>query len=262
MDAHLHLQDGRFGPNVAAIMERAQAAGVADLFCNGSGPDDWPQVMALASQYRSVIPFVGLHPWYIEQARDGWANELEAMIKTNRCGVGEIGLDFGKPMDRQLQTEAFEKQLSMACRYVRPVSIHCVKAWAALTVCLRNAGSLPPFMVHAFNGSAEIARELIKLGGYISFNALSFTDNRHAKTKTLLLSLPQDRVLFETESPFGLNAAVNFVHVVTGQVNEPANVPAIVAQAAKLAGRDYEDFAKAVYENGRRFIRLLDEVVL
>lgn len=262
IDAHLHLQEKALLPNAAGVLKRAQAAHVAQLFCNATQPDDWHSVLHLARQYACVRPFVGVHPWYVEHVKDGWANELESLVKANRCGVGEIGLDFAKPIARQLQMDVFEKQLAAAARLGRPVSIHCVKAWAALTETLTNISALPPFMVHAFNGSAEIARELIRLGGYVSFNALSLTVNRLAKTNQLLRSLPADRILFETESPFGLNKAVDFLGIKSDQVNEPASLPQIVSYAARLAQKEVEVFAEMLYENSKRFISPLEEAII
>lgn len=260
IDAHLHLQDDRLWPMADEVIRRAQAAHVTHLLCNGIAPADWPRVLELAARHDCIAPFIGLHPWHIEQAPGNWQTELESIIKTPRAGVGEIGLDFAGPVDRDLQCRAFEFQLSLAARHCRPVSIHAVRAWAPLTECLRNAAPLPAFMIHAFNGSPEIASELIALGGYISFNALSFTDNRKAKTKKLLQTLPPDRILFETESPSGLNPYADFIEHSEDRPNEPANLPAIVTAAANLTGKDVRQFADVIYENALRFVHPLREI--
>jgi TatD DNase family protein len=260
-DAHLHLQDDRLWPVAGELIGRAHAAHVTRLLCNGITPADWPRVLDLAARHDCVVPFIGLHPWHIEQAPDAWQADLESIIRTHRAGVGEIGLDFAKPFDRERQRLAFEFQLALAVRHRRPVSIHAVKAWATLTECLRNASPLPaPFMIHAFNGSPEMARELIALGGYVSFNALSFAGARRDKTRTLLHALPQDRILFETESPAGLNPYVEFIPCREDRPNEPANLPAIVAAAAELVGQNSETFADRIEENAMRFIRPLKDM--
>lgn len=248
-------------PQVAEVIQRAQSLQVTQFFCNATKPSDWQQVLNLGRRYACVRPFVGVHPWSIENLPEAWANELEMLVKANRCGIGEIGLDFIKPTNASLQLEIFETQLVLAAEFARPVSIHCVKAWGALTDTLRNISAVPTFMVHAFNGSLEVGRELVRLGGYVSFNALSFTDNRRPKTKQLLLGLPAERILFETESPFGLNQAVDFLET-ADQVNQPANLPLIIRQAAVLLGKEIEDFAEIIYDNSRRFIQPLEEIAL
>jgi TatD DNase family protein len=259
MDCHLHLQD----EGTDAVTEHAQAAHITHLFCNATGPEDWRQVLDLAKLYYCVIPFIGVHPWFVERLANGWADALESLVKANRCGIGEIGLDFVKPVDRQAQIDVFHQQLAMAVDMGRPVTIHCVKAWAALTESLRRFCSLPcGFMVHAFNGSAEMARELIRRGGYVSFGPAALAENRRDKTKRLLQSLPPDRLLFETESPSGSNSHTRFLMPQPDQVNEPATLPLIVREAARLTGQDVEVFANGIYRNSLRFIAPLEKDVL
>jgi TatD DNase family protein len=260
LDTHLHLQDDCLWAVADQVIGRARAAHVTHLLCNGIAPTDWPRVLDLASCHDSVVPFVGLHPWHVEQAPGHWQSELESILKSHPAGVGEIGLDFAKSIDRDRQLQTFEIQLELAVKYQRPVSIHAVRAWAPLTACLRRASLPAPFMVHAFNGSPEIARELTALGGYVSLNALSLTDNRRAKTKTLLQSLPPDRLLFETESPFGLNPYVDFIEQGNDKPNEPANLPAIVNAAAELIDLDRHEFADTIHRNAATFIRSLKEI--
>lgn len=251
----MHLQDERLLPDAAGVVKRAQAAHVTELCCNGTRPQDWPEVLELARRYPCILPFTGLHPWHIDDASDAWADELETVVSAHPCGIGEIGLDFVKSPERDRQKEVFERQLELARRYARPVSIHCVRAWAALTESLRKSSPLPAgFMVHAFNGSAEIGRELIKIGGYLSFCATAFAENKRLKTRELLTSLPLDRILFETESPFGWNEGVLFLPVGHNEVNEPANLPLTVQEAAALTGQNAGEFANMIYENGKRFI--------
>ncbi|MCE5186152.1 MAG: TatD family hydrolase [Planctomycetaceae bacterium] len=258
IDAHLHLQDEKLRPRLGSVLERAKEAHVAAMLCNGTDPADWPFVVDLANRNSAILPFAGLHPWRIETAAENWASELEKTLQTNVCGVGEIGLDFAKAIDKPMQRDALAAQLELAVRFGRPASIHCVKAWGELVESLKQAGPLPAgFMVHAFNGSVEVGRRLIAMGGYVSFNALSLTDNRRAKTKQLLMSLPPERILFETESPFGLNEMVTYVPRKPQTPNEPANLPMIVAEAACLIGRDANTFAVNIYENASRFIEPL-----
>lgn len=253
IDAHLHLQDECLHSDIDGVIRRAKAAGVIGFCCNGTKPSDWPQVLDFSGL--GVTPFLGLHPWEADNAMPQWFDALECLVQKSRCGIGEIGLDWAKTQDRGKQQAVFEAQLELAVTYRRPVSIHCVKAWEAVLQYLHKYPLSQGFMMHAFNGSLEIARGIVELGGYVSFNALSFTQNRRAKSRQLLELLPQDRVLFETESPHGLNKAVEFIDA--EQVNEPANLPAIIREAAELIGVDVSVYARTVYENSVRFMEPL-----
>jgi hypothetical protein len=78
MDSHLHLQDDAFNEDRPEVILRAASRGVALFVCNGSTPQDWPRVAALASADRRVIPFFGLHPWYTKDfGREGWLPETQ-----------------------------------------------------------------------------------------------------------------------------------------------------------------------------------------
>ena len=72
-DAHNHVQDYGNEALLDAAMAAAAAAGVETMVCCGTSPLDWNQVIAVSLKYKSVIPFFGLHPWYIKEgAPAGW----------------------------------------------------------------------------------------------------------------------------------------------------------------------------------------------
>lgn len=169
-DAHCHLQDLPAG-EVGAALARARAAGVTRMACCATGEEDWEAVLALAAAHSEIVPFLGLHPWKVSAARPGWEARLEALLARHAAGLGECGLDFARrPVDRGAQLAALRVQLRLAGRLERPVALHCVRAWGALALALREEG-VPPSgaMVHAFGGSPETARELQGRGLLLSF---------------------------------------------------------------------------------------------
>ncbi len=209
-DAHCHLQS--LPPGAAAsALDRAREAGVTRVACCATGEDDWGAVLALAKAHREVVPMLGVHPWKAAEARPGWEERLEALLRDHRAGVGECGLDFARRgVDREAQLDALRRQLRMAARLGRPVALHCVRAWGPLMQLLRQEG-VPPAgaMIHAFNGSLETARALQALGIFLSFRALG----------PGLAAVRNDRLLLESDGP------------------EPARVTALLAEATS-AGRE------------------------
>lgn len=250
-DAHIHLQDVAD----AALRERMLAAGPVSgtgrFFCSATSPDDWDAVADLARQHAGVVPFFGLHPWFVDKAKAGWEDGLVKRLRqgARRAGVGEIGLDYrtGKP-GSAAQTGAFAAQLDIARACNCPVAIHCVDAWGALLKELRaHPMEKVPFMVHLFSGSAEVLAELIELGAYLSFST-AIVQGAPARVIDAFGRTPLDRLLLETDYPY--------VRSKSGELptDHGALLKTIYEEAARRKGVGREVFEKAVWDNGTLFV--------
>ena len=147
-DAHLHLKAADSLPSISSNN--------CIFLINGTTPLDWKQILSLHS--KQIIPFLGLHPWYLDKYSLEDLSILEDYLKHNsQIGIGEIGLDNSQrfkenPNNITKQIDCFQAQLEIAFKYKRPVSIHIVKAWDAFFTILKNK-KLPTFMIHAFSHS-------------------------------------------------------------------------------------------------------------
>jgi len=235
-DAHAHLQNYHTPKGTSEALAAASAAGVKLTLCNGTRPDDWQKVLDLAKVRGRVFPFFGLHPWFIDRARDGWPAQLEDFLSRVPSGVGEIGLDKAVDPDIIKQEEAFIVQLRLAKKLQRPVTIHCVRAWGRLVEILKEERP-PVFLLHAYGGPPELTGELAGLGAYFSFGA-GLADPKREKLRKALIAAPPGRVLFETEAP------------------EPGSAPLaeVLRAAAKLLGRNPEVLGELGWTNGEAFL--------
>ena len=128
-DAHCHLQDSRLEPDIAAVMQRAAAAGVQGLLCCGAAENDWDDVARLSDLYPQIIPAFGLHPLYLEGRTDGWLAALAERVRRPGSTVGEIGLDNEEKSRNMAEQEAvFMAQMELARDTGRPVAVHCRRA--------------------------------------------------------------------------------------------------------------------------------------
>lgn len=264
VDCHLHLQDWVLLRGVEDVVERARSVGVRRLVCNGAFPADWETVLELSRRFEGVTPFLGVHPWWIGESEGNWLERLSTLARLHRVGIGEAGLDYMKKIDKTVQREVFRGHVMLAKELGRPLNVHCVRAWKGLMEVLREAGELPGgFAVHSFSGSVETAGEIVRAGGYLSFSAWALRDTRRARTAEVLRAIPRERVLAETDSPFGMGPRRLHPFVVQdgeGQEwNEPANLPTIVRELAALAGEDGERFARQTTENAMRYLAPLTE---
>jgi len=244
-DCHNHIQDERLFPMIGDVMERARNAGVSRMGVKGCCEDDWQRVITVMETYEGIHPAFGLHPWFITDRSPAWLRTLEQLLlKYPQASVGEIGIDHAIEERNDADQEAvFLAQLEMAKRHKRPVSIHCRQAWGRLIELLDQCGELPRGMlIHCFGGSAEVATELVKRGGYISFSG-SITRPNNKKAGPAIRAVPNGRILIETDAPDILPAMAN------GDLNEPANLLLVLSKAAELRGIPEAELAVLTFEN-------------
>jgi len=271
-DAHNHLQDPWLAPHRARVLADLAALPLRACIVNGTSEQDWPDVTTLCthpgsqpsslnSQLSSptsqltLLPSYGLHPWNVGNASPHWCDTLIRTLDAHpHAFIGEIGLDRwildrARPDDPRLaglrrspldeQRDAFTWQLHLAAERNLPVTIHCLDAWGALADVLRST-PLPSrgFLLHAYGGSAELARDFATLGAYFSFNGYFLGDRQSAK-RDVFRTLPLDRLLVETDAPAMPLPASHRTHELPGladgnPINHPANLPAVYAGLAQL----------------------------
>ena len=101
------------------------------------------------------------------------------------------------------------------------------------------------------SGSAEMAKEYLKLGYYISF-AGPLTFKKAPKLQEACRIVPKDRLLIETDSPYMAPEPVR------GRRNEPANVRFVGLKLAELRGESPEEVAAYTTENAMRVYGMTD----
>lgn len=275
-DAHNHLQDAWLAPYRQQVLAELTRLPLRAAVVNGTCEADWPEVTALARDHAFVRPSYGLHPWNVGHAGPDWRGALQARLEADpRAGVGEIGLDRwmldrARPDDPRLagvrrapldeQIGAFRWQLELAVRSDRPVTIHCVDAWGALAAVLADA-PVPArgFLLHAYGGSLELAREFAARGAYFSFNGY-FLGERQTARRTVFAQLPLDRLLVETDAPAMPSPPEQRAYSLPGladgtPINHPGNIVAAYAGLARVRGIAVEELASQVERNFQRLFR-------
>ena len=251
IDAHCHLQKAPLCDALPDVLARARKAGITTLLCCGTRRADWDAVGDLAATHRGVVPFFGIHPWYSPRDLE---EDLEALavclVRDPTAGVGEIGLDFAQARGaaREQQVALFEAQWRLAVEHGRPIVVHAVRAAGALTAAVRDLAPCA-FMVHAFSGSDETAREVTDLGGYLSF-AGRVADPGQERLRATLKSVPPDRLLLETDAPdllpSGQDAPLG--------VNEPAILKHVSEVIADFLGMPSDALNAQLRSNARQFM--------
>jgi TatD DNase family protein len=167
--------------------------------------------------------------------------------------IGEIGLDFHYDFSpREAQRQWFVEQLRLARRLKKPVIIHDREAHEEIFSALRAERAFENgVLMHCFSGSAELARQYVGLGAYISIaGPVTYKNNR--KTVEVVERVPLDRLLIETDAPY-LTPEPH-----RGKRNEPMYVRHTCETIAKIRGISFEEAAEATLQNGLRFFGIPD----
>ena len=263
IDCHTHIHDGSFNPDRQLVIQRAIDAGITHLVVNGTSPEDWDEVLDYPKQFPSVIPCIGLHPWFINEVDDNWLDLLEQKLKASNAQIGEIGLDqWVEDRDEETMEGVFREQLNLAEKLHRSVSVHCLKAHGWLQSVLADQG-IPSagMMLHGFSGSAEIVKQLSNKYDNLYFSfAGNVLDPSRKKSREAIKAVPDDRLLIETDAPYMMPPDE---YVIQGEDpdgnvrNESSNLAQILPGIADILGLHQDDLAEQLYENTKRLFPLL-----
>lgn len=104
-------------------------------------------------------------------------------------------------------------------------------------------------MVHSFSGSLEQAERFWQRGFYTGFGGpLTYPNAR--RVRALVAACPAELILLETDAPDQPPASRR------GERNEPAALPEILLEAARIRGESPEELAMRSTMNARRLFGL------
>ena len=201
-DTHSHYADSAFDGDRDELLAALPDKGVRFAALAGSSMQDSAENVALTQKYGYIYAAVGVHPESVDETPSDYRERLTELVKSSEKvrAIGEIGLDYHyENYDRDKQILFFRQQLELARELSLPVIVHSRNASEDTLDILKEYR--PAGVVHCFSGSAEVAREVIKLGMYIGFTGV-LTFKNAKKALRALEAVPLDRLLLETDCPY------------------------------------------------------------
>lgn len=252
IDSHCHLTFAGLREQVAAVLQRAAAAGVGEVITVACDLADATAALALSELYKQVHVIAGVHPHEAAKVPHDWAQRLTELVRRNDVyAVGEIGLDYHYDFsDRRSQSAVFRRQLEIATGAGKPVVVHCREAHSDVLAHLRDFPGLRGVVFHCFSGSLAEAAELWERGYWISLTGV-VTFKRSDELRRAAREAPADRLMIETDAPFLSPEPLR-----NQRPNEPALLVHTAGCVARQRGMDLTDLAALVTANTRRFFSL------
>ena len=167
--------------------------------------------------------------------------------------IGETGLDRHwdfTPFD--VQQDYFDRHLRLSQERDLPFIVHMRDCDEDILVMLREARQRGPLrgVMHSFTGSRAMADECLAMGLYISFAGM-VTFKKSAELRAIAATVPDDRILIETDSPYLTPEPVRKI-----QAERAGPRPVHTAGClAEVRGATLEAFAEQTSANARRLFR-------
>ena len=248
-DSHAHYDDEAFDDDRDELLKSMQENGVSFIMNVAYDLKSTLAAEKLSQQYDFIYAAAGVHPENAEGYDENVENEIIRSIKENpkTKALGEIGLDYHYPEpDREIQIKVFERQLQIANELDVPVIIHSRDATEDTMTLLRKYK--PQGILHCYSGSAETAKEVIKLGMYIGFTGvITFKNARKAVESAEIV--PLDKLLVETDCPY--MAPVPF----RGKRCDSTMLQSTVAKLAEIKNVSPQELSDTTNSNAKRIFK-------
>ena len=248
-DTHAHYDDEKFNEDREDLLKSLPSKGVVNIINCGCDLASSLKSIEFSEEYDYFYSAVGVHPSNNTGDSYDELQKIRELYSHPKCvAVGEIGLEYHYdfvPKDKQL--DIFEKQIILANELELPVIVHDREAHEDTMNLLKRYK--PKGVVHCFSGSAEMAKEVLKLGMYIGLGgAVTFKNAR--KPLEVAEIIPEDRLLLETDCPY--MAPVPF----RGRRNSSDLIAYSAEKLAEVRHTDTQKLIDTANENARRLFKI------
>ena len=246
-DTHAHMDDKAFDAYREELLRALPEQGIALLMNPGCSLASSRAACDLAEKYDYIYAAVGSHPDAADEVNQETLEAYRMLCKQNPKvkAIGEIGLDYHyEDIPREIQLRAFRDQMALARELNLPVIVHEREAHEDGMAVVREFPEVTG-VFHCYSGSAEMARQLVKLGWYIGFTGvLTFKNAR--KALEVAQSIDLSRIVLETDCPYMSPEPFR------GKRNDPGKLYRMAQVLGQLRGIPAEEAAGIALENGKR----------
>lgn len=246
VDSHCHLDFNDFEEDMDEVIARARNCGVSLMLNAGNNLDELKNQLALSEKYPFVYAAVGVHPHNAQEYPDLKAEQLIAETAHPKViGIGETGLDYYYDYaPRDLQIKLLREHIKAAQETGLPLIIHNRDSDDDMISVLGEAHRQKPFagVIHCFSSSQKLADFALSIGFYLSASGI-ITFNKSGDIRDIFETVPLERLLVETDSPFLAPIPQR------GHRNEPSYVRYTAEKLAQLRDIPFEKLAQITSDN-------------
>ena len=230
IDSHCHLDHEPLLSDLSNVIKRSKDVGIKKLLTISTSYESFDRIKKIVEEDEIIFGTIGIHPH--ETTNNKITSEiiiknLEDNVKI--IGIGETGLDFYyNNSDKDDQIVSFKEHIEASVKTNTPLIIHSREAEdETLNILSDYKNQKLKILMHCFTGSKDFAKKLLTLNAYFSASGI-ITFKNSLELQETFKSLPMDKILIETDSPF-LAPVPN-----RGKKNEPSFIDYTAQKLAEI----------------------------
>ena len=178
--------------------------GIEKLLTISTSLESFSRVKDIVNKDEMIYGTIGIHPH--ETNKDIINSEyITKCLKENPkiIGIGETGLDFYyNNSDKKSQLDSFKIHIEASIKSNVPLIIHSRDAEdETFNILNEYKNNELKILMHCFTGSKKFSEKLLNFNTFFSASGI-ITFKNALELQNTFKSLPMDRVLIETDSPF------------------------------------------------------------
>jgi TatD DNase family protein len=259
-DTHAHLDFPDFAPDLAQVVERAQAAGITRIISIGTDLESSRRAIGITEQFSCVYAVIGWHPSHASEAPADVRGPLRDLACHPKVvALGETGLDYhrlpgGKPggsgLDdqryKEKQSELFRQHLEIAAELGLNCVIHQRDSLEDTIAQLAPFAGHVRGVFHCFGNDAATMRRILAMNSLVSFTGIATFKNGQ-NVRDTIAATPPGQFMLETDCPY--LAPVPY----RGKRCEPAYVKEISEVVAQVKGCALDELGAATCATAHEF---------
>ena len=245
IDSHCHLDHEPLLSDLSNVIQRSKDVGIEKLLTISTSFESFNRIRDIVNQDEIIYGTIGIHPHETDKdtiTTNEIVNNLNKYPKI--IGIGETGLDFYyENSGRKKQINSFIEHIEASLKTKAPLIIHSRDAEKETFEILNEYKNKDlKILMHCFTGSFEFAKKLINLNSFFSASGI-ITFKNSLELQNTFKSLPLERILIETDSPF-LAPVPN-----RGKKNEPSFIDFTAAKLAMIKDISKENLIQKTTDN-------------
>ena len=245
IDSHCHLDHEPLLSDLDNVIKRSKDIGIKKILTISTSIESFSRVKEIVHKDEMIFGTIGIHP---HEANNNEINSEFIINNLNEnkkiIGIGETGLDFFYDnTDRKKQIKSFKIHIAAALESNIPLIIHSRNAEEKTVEILNEyKDEKLKILMHCFTGSKKFAEKLLNFNTYFSASGI-ITFKNSVDLQNTFNSLPLNRILIETDSPF-LAPVPN-----RGKKNEPSFIDFTAAKLAEIKNMEKSEIIKITTNN-------------
>jgi len=252
IDSHCHLDHEPLLQNIDEVIKRSKDIGIEKLLTICTTFESFEKIKLLIKKDMMIYGTYGIHPHETEVNIVNKDTIIKSIMTDPKIiGVGETGLDFFYThSNKERQIDSFKTHIEASIELKKPIIIHSRNAEDETYKLLNSyKNDQLKILMHCFTGSLEFSKKLLELGAFFSASGI-ITFKNSADLQSTFKTIPLDRLLVETDSPFLAPIPMR------GKKNEPSFIKYTVEKLATIKDKTFDQMNDLTTNNFNKLFKI------